>query len=374
MLSSTAHLSRPTQLESINSTCDPSHGSHTLYLHIGLHKTGTSAFQRIAALVGDTQSIVYPDLDERVEGDYSHNVLIGYMQSHRIAMGQTFSAEDFDEPLTHDMRILIGLFRDKWRSKSVILSAEEFSNEWHEEKHALKWHKLFSTFDAVRIAIVLRRYDHLFNSVASEIVKTSFHGNMLVDKSSAGYASYDISALLRTIRSFGWQVDIFSYDRLAGQQALIPQLLTWCGMARSDMPGELLTTRINRKFHRRKALFCSLLDKSSLPELKKIALVNSICSCTAIADDGEEYLYSPQELDDFYAYSKQLNARSLASEGILDIDDFFNYQPLTPNIKWTPPSAPTVAEINAARDEIMADTGIDIRDICLDPASVYPLH
>jgi len=72
--------------------------------------------------------------------------------------------------------------------------------------------------------------------------------------------------------------------------------------------------------------------------------------------------------------SSLLQKKFYTTEGILDIDDFFNYQALTPNIKWTPPRAPTVPEINAARDEIMADTGIDIRDICLDPARVYPLH
>lgn len=351
-----------------------SHKKRTLYLHIGLHKTGTSAFQHTATQTAKTTSISYPHIEERIVGDYSHNILIGYMQSHRIAIGKNYTVDDLSEPITHEMRILTGLFRDKWCSKSVLLSAEEFCNELLDENNARKWQKIFSNFDAVRIAIVLRRYDYLFNSVASEIVKTSFHGNMLVDKSSAGYSCYDISPLLRTIRSLGWQVDIFSYDRLAEQQALIPQLFSWCGMAPNDMLGELLTSRVNRKFHRRKVLFCSLLDKTSLSELEKIALIKSISSCTAIVDDGEEFLYSPQELDAFYAYNKELNTAALASEGISDIDDFFNYEPLAPNINWTPPCAPTVAEITAAREEIFEDTGIDIIDICLDPLKIYSVH
>jgi hypothetical protein len=231
-----------------------SHSTHTLYLHIGLHKTGTSSFQNTASKTANKTALIYPSIDDRNVGDYSHNILIGYMQSHRIAIGQNCTVDDLSEPFTHEMRILTGLFRDKWCSKSVLLSAEEFCNELLDENNARKWQKIFSNFDTVRIALVLRRYDHLFNSVTSEIVKTSYHGNMLVDRSCGGYLCYDISPLLRTIRSLGWQVDIFSYDRLAGQQALIPQLLTWCGMARNDMPGELLTTCINRKFHRRNGL------------------------------------------------------------------------------------------------------------------------
>lgn len=76
-------------------------------------------------------------------------------------------------------------------------------------------------------------------------------------------------------------------------------------------------------------MFCSLLNKKSLTELEKIALVKSISSCTAIVDDGEEFLYPPEELDDFYIHVKKLNTVALLNEGILDMDEFFKYEPLT---------------------------------------------
>jgi hypothetical protein len=349
-----------------------SHRPHTLYLHIGLHKTGTSAFQRTVAQVADKQSFVYPDFNERVEGDFSHNIVVGYMHTHRKICSEIPATNIQTEPITHEMLKLRELFFDQLRTTSVLLSAEEFSKELLDEDHSRRWQELFSYFQTVRVALVLRRYDHLWNSVASEIVKTSFHGNMLIDRSSGEYPVYDVSSLLKIIRSFGWQIDIFSYDRLTKQQALIPRLLTWCGLEPSDMPSDLLTTRVNRKFHRRKSLFCSMLDKTSMSELDKVALVKSISACTAIVDDGEDFLYSPQELDAFYTSTKQLNAAALATAGIFDIDDFFNYEALTPNLNWTPPRAPTAAEITAAREEIMEDTGIDIRDICLDHHTIYP--
>jgi hypothetical protein len=347
------------------------HRKHTLYLHIGLHKTGTSAFQRTAAQVADKQTFVYPDFNERAEGDFSHNIVVGYMHTHRKICSEILGTNIQTEPITHEMRKLRELFFDRWRTTSVLLSAEEFSKELLDEDYARSWYELFSCFQTVRVALVLRRYDHLWNSVASEIVKTSFHGNMLIDRSSGEYPVYDVSSLLKIIRTLGWQIDIFSYDRLTKQHALIPRLLTWCGLEPSDMPSDLLTTQINRKFHRRKTLFCSMLDKTSMSELDKVALVKSISACSAIVDDGEEFLYSPQELDAFYTSTKQLNASALASAGILDIDDFFNYEPLTKNLSWTPPRAPTVAEITVAREEIMEDTGIDIHDICLDPHAIY---
>jgi hypothetical protein len=53
------------------------------------------------------------------------------------------------------------------------------------------------------------------------------------------------------------------------------------------------------------------------------------------------------------------------------MDEFFKYEPLTPNIKWTSPRAPTIAEISASREKIMDEIGIDIFHICLDPLDVY---
>jgi hypothetical protein len=342
-----------------------------LYLHIGLHKTGTSAFQKTATLIANTPSLIYPNIEERVVGDYSHNILIGYMQSHRSASVKDCLIDDISDPLTDEMRLLDSMFHDKLGSISILLSAEEFASEFQDETKARQWQEIFSSFDTIRVAIVLRRYDHLLNSVASEIVKTSFHGNMFIDKSCTAYSCYDISPLLRIIRSFEWEVEIFSYDGLVGQQALIPQLLTWCGIAPSEIPKELPNSYVNRKFHRRKAMFCSLLNKKSLTELEKIALVKSISSCTAIVDDGEEFLYPPEELDDFYIHVKKLNTVALLNEGILDMDEFFKYEPLTPNIKWTSPRAPTIAEISASREKIMDEIGIDIFHICLDPLDVY---
>ena len=364
--------STPAAIEPHRRVDNPSHcGSPTLYLHVGLHKTGTTAFQRAAACAADSQPLLYPHFDKRTEGDFSHNILVGYMQTHRATCRKNPAACDPGVPATHEMRMLRELFQERWRTATVLLSAEEFARELVHDDRARQWQDLCSGFPTVRVALVLRRFDHLRNSVASEKSTTSFHGNLLSGPRGWGYVCYDVSALLRLASSFGWRVDIFSYDRLTAEGTLVQELGNWCGLVTDGLPSASIKTRANAKFHRRKTLFCSLLDKTQLSVGQREGLVRSLDRSSAIADDGVEFLYSPQELDAFYASTKRLNAAALMAAGIHDIDEFFNYRPLEPDTRWIPPRLPTAAEIATARADILVDTGIDIAALCLDPAQTY---
>jgi hypothetical protein len=260
---------------------------------VGLHKTGTTAFQRAAACGADSQPLLYPHLENRNEGDFSHNILVGYMHTHRATYRKNPVPGDPGVSATHEMRMLRELFQERWRTATVLLSAEEFARELVHDDRARQWQDLCSGFPTVRVALVLRRFDHLRNSVASEKSKTSFHGNLLSGPRGWGYVCYDVSALLRLASSFGWRVDIFSYDRLTAEGTLVQELGNWCGLVTDGLPSASIKTRANAKFHRRKTLFCSLLDKTQLSVGQREGLVRSIGRSSAIADDGVEFLYSP---------------------------------------------------------------------------------
>ncbi len=127
-----------------------------LYLHIGLHKTGTSAIQRF----------------------------LGYNRAVLGKMGVIVPGERREENLHHDIALQASVktnaetSRKKFRStiesiaslgERIVLSSEVFSDKKFIHVEVLE--ELTSYFSTIRVIVYLRRHDTMIESAYNQIVK-----------------------------------------------------------------------------------------------------------------------------------------------------------------------------------------------------------
>lgn len=174
--------------------------SKTVYLHIGLEKTGTSSVQAYFAQNKDAlekADLLYPFSTHApyVLGDTHWPVAACH-----IASQNKFAPE----PLRDPSRVCPPLLEAIHTSdcEKVLISAEPFSSHMRNIKEIKRLHNTFADFKTV-IVIYLRRQDNFFESLISTIVKggvpIDFAGNFRFEATDACWENddrYDFKKIL----------------------------------------------------------------------------------------------------------------------------------------------------------------------------------
>lgn len=280
-----------------------------LYLHIGLHKTGTSYLQKLVAV------------------------------NARLLANAGLSLAPYDDRQTHNA-LVTGLLDNgprhflnslKWRKTNrILVTSESLSHAFRDLELA---HDLARSARSenikLKLILVLRRQDLLKESVYSEVVKTWFQGSILEDV----HYDYDFNKRVTGLEgAFGREnIGLVLYG--GGQAKTLSELFLE-QMEFSPFPGALDDVPSqNVSMHRRKTLFLSQVPKQDA-RLARIVL-NTVEQSDAIKDDGIKYMMSPaqrsQFLSRFLEGNEQLRAR-------YNIDELDWFPPATlSDEEWTPP-------------------------------------
>lgn len=155
----------------------------TLYLHVGSHKTGTTAIQRFAASNRDRlreRGLWYPSYEEIGQREhYGHHHF-----AHAIA------GQNRDRFSLEDAKRFVELIRTQRRdNESVLLSAEpiyrhvlgEDGDYWARRRAYVERLRDIIGTDDVVIVLVLRRQDTFALSLYQEVIKTGRYSNPFRD-------------------------------------------------------------------------------------------------------------------------------------------------------------------------------------------------
>jgi len=308
-----------------------------LYLHIGLHKTGTSYLQRLllqnrglfadAGLgLGPYQNPVtgshHPILDQLVRPGGPEAVFA------RAAAAPGDRLLISSEGLSHEIE-----------EKPGYLQAVYAAAARHFEPH---------------IVIFLRRQDMLKESVYAEAVKGWLQASIHEDD----HYPYDHAARIARIEA------VFGIDRVhvalyrdPGPNDILGDLLAATDTV-IDRTGLKEVPPQNVSMHRRNSLFLGQMPKPKHAELDaqdRIAphfISRVLATSPAIADDGVRYLLSPRERHDLVAGYLDGNRALVARRGIADARAFVALPDL--DAPWTPPAPITAAEVAAVWRECRA--------------------
>ena len=308
-----------------------------LYLHVGLHKTGTSFLQRLLhenreLLAGAGLGLA--PLQDPASG--SHHPLLAAIEAEgpEAVFDRVAGAP----------------------GARVLISAEELSQEMNDRPGYLAaLHAAAARHFEPRLVIFLRRQDFLKESVYAQVVKDWFEGTIHEDT----HYDYDHAARLARLEA------VFGANRV--------HVALYRDQGPNDIVGDLLAatdTRIDRarlhpippqnvSMHRRKLLFLAGFPKpaSAREDQPKahypVRFVTRLLSrSTAIADDGGRFLLSPAERQALVARHLDGNRRLVARHGIADAGSFVDLP--DPDPSWTPPAPITGRELAAVWREAVA--------------------
>jgi hypothetical protein len=281
-----------------------------IFLHIGLHKTGTSYLQKLLSFNAADLLEAGVDLPP-VKTGYAHHELVKEL----IQFGPQHFLDRFD-----------------WgRADKILISSETLSHAFRSQELSMALGQAAKK-NQIQLTLILflRRQDHLKESVFSEIVKTWYEGSILDDH----HYDYDFNRRAMNLElAFGQEnVRIVLY----GNHAFRP---LWNGLIEQlnlNPPPKTLAevTSQNVGMHRRKTLFLSQVPKHD--QRFAIRVRNVVEDTLAIKDDGVRYLMSPSQ-------RSELLARYLAGNEALfkrhDLPESNWFQPLSPGeTDWVSPS------------------------------------
>ncbi len=219
----------------------------TLYLHIGLHKTGTSALQNF--LHGNAASLLRQDclypvglFDSR-----DHNPLCWRLvPDHYLPPGNSFyriHREQNHWPMLH--RLI-----DQSGARRVIVSGEDFCLIEKLDELA----EACARYDT-RIVVYLRRQDQYLQALYNQMVKsfdfrmTAPFDQFLSSPPTCKIINYD-EFLEEWSRCFGAEnISVGIYDRFSSNDDLVSDFAVRCGVrvgADFAIPGGLLNSRLPR--------------------------------------------------------------------------------------------------------------------------------
>jgi hypothetical protein len=242
-----------------------------LYLHIGLHKTGTSYLQKFLL---DNRKLLS-----------SAGLELAPVQS-----GSKGAHHDLAAALTSNgpRAFLRGL--DWTKADNALASSETLSHAFRDPSLALDLRREATKQD-IRLVIVLflRRQDFLKESVFSEVVKTWYCGSIRDEK----HYDYDFNRRLINLEgAFGRENIKLCLYRDNARTPLSGPLLEQLELSLNP---EQLTevAHQNVRMHRRKTLFMSQVPKRD----KKLFwhVLETVRKAKLIKDDGFRYLLSPQQ-------------------------------------------------------------------------------
>lgn len=303
-----------------------------LYLHIGLHKTGTSYLQKLflenRELLSESGLGLAPYMHPQ---SGTHHPIIAEIE--RQGAEAVFDAVA------------------QTRGERVLVSAEELCVVMEDKAAARAIRDAAARHFNPKLVIFLRRQDHLKESVYAQIVKNWFVGGILEDE----HYGYDHDARLRAL------------EEVFGRENIVVRIYE---AHRKDLAGaffEAIDTPLDRSrvkdvtpqnvsMNRRKLLFMSQVPKPqefSGPRLTFPTrfLTRVVTASPAIADDGLRSMMSPAERRDLVARHLPGNEAVVARYTIgapgpfLDLPD--------PGETWAPPEPIRAAERRALYREAL---------------------
>lgn len=301
-----------------------------LYLHIGLHKTGTTSLQKLLA---DHEAAF---------------ARAGYQPADR--MGRT-------EPGHHRLVSLIetegpeGFARAVGATPgdAVLVSCERLCKEFRAQETCRAVLAALSRAFRVTVIVFLRRQDFLKESVYAEVVKIRHSPDIMAEVKY----QYDIGPLMRALEaSLGdGQLRVALYrDDLDGGGDLSAAFLHAIGWSEGTAVLPRLP-RVNTSLHRRARLFLGQVDKPR-PAFAR-ALVRTVVDSGAIESDGIAELMSPAQRAGFlapYLAENRAYAQALRLDG-----GAFYASPPDDGLPWSPPAPIRRAEYQAVRDLMAED-------------------
>lgn len=306
-----------------------------LMVHAGLHKTGTSYIQRVLHQNSKAlaeRGVLYPWCPA---GKENHAHLVAWMRG---------GAAD---------KVLASLQKFSQATQPVVLiSSEDLSTEFnHPDRVALFLEMCGDLFSGVKFIYYLRRVDEMWESVFAQIVKGWYQGSIY---SNPRYKFDPAQRLGPLIRAVGHGAIILRpYNRqLWAENDIALDCLHAAGL--TDLTGLEIPPSVNTSLPRRKTLFLSQVDKTTLSD--KAAFVAALHQSEAIADDGIRYVTSPEARSRFYDSYRPYLEVVLRQFGIEDVDGFLGYSP--PCDKWELARPVTAQEVAALRAE-MQDKGFE---------------
>ncbi len=210
----------------------------TIVLHIGTHKTGTTAIQRFAASKRAklrARGLWYPSYDEiGLFVHYGHHHV-----AHAVA-GEAGNRLSLDEA----KRFADYVLANRRRNETVLISAEPFYRHvlpakdgyWSERKAYIdKVRELFPSSD-VEVLAILRRQDSFARSLYQERVKVTKYRLKFSEFITTERTSFEYYNHLKLFRDAFRKVDVLTYEKLAAG-GLINSFFAHLGVDVSDIPG-----------------------------------------------------------------------------------------------------------------------------------------
>jgi hypothetical protein len=299
---------------------------YRLTLHCGLHKTGTTALQKVlhrnrGALAA--RGVFYPSPPEGV----GHNRF-------------------FRPALAHELQHALEAFFVSGTER-LLLSAEDLSHHLLDPARTRAIREIFARLFDIEIIVYLRRQDRLKESVYAEIAKRRFTGPIAAD---THYMLDFRERLARLEAAFGR--DALTV-RLYPEDAPCPTILLsdFCAATGLD-PAAMETdgTRHNAAFHRRKTLLLSEMPVGGGPSGREF--IRFLGSSAVPDDDGIRFLGAPDThraiLETYRAGNDAVAARYRMPDPIP------TFEMTEEHAAWRPPAAITEAERKAVLHAFVA--------------------
>lgn len=278
-----------------------------LYIHAGLHKTGTTYIQKALKIKESEllkKGVLFPVFMRNSNGSH-----------HNLSQKMRAEADN-----------LIS-FLLKNEENKIILSAEDFSIRFWNKDYVEFFRAKFANRFSVNIILYFRRQDEHKESVFSEIVKTWYQGNIYdhnkydfdfkkrIDFLSQNYPEANI--IIRPYHRQSWvNKNIFSDLMTVIDPAL-----------KSFLVPDILPQNIG---HRRLTLFLSTIE----PSLKNSYNVKKLSQSGLIKNDNMKFLTSPQWRKSFMRQFQKSN--DLLCKLYPSIEELF--KDITTYEDWAPPS------------------------------------
>lgn len=210
----------------------------TVVLHIGTHKTGTTAIQRFAASKRSKlrpRGLWYPSYDEIGEFvHYGHHHI-----AHAIA-----NEKDNRLSLDNARRFADHVQARKRPGETLLISAEPFwrhrlpaeGGHWAERKAYIERVRSFFPSEDVKILAIVRRQDTFARSLYQERVKVTKYRLKFREFIATERPNFEYYNHLRLFSEAFGRVEVLTYEDLAAR-GLIDAFFAHLGVDVSDLPG-----------------------------------------------------------------------------------------------------------------------------------------
>lgn len=291
-----------------------------LILHVGGHKTGTSALQKRFLLSRDVLAAASVGLAEPLHPELGdHHFLVSLLE---------------EGPTAYD-RFLVGLETgcDTTLVTSECLLPWLMTSEMARDLPAM----LAPLFD-VTVVLYLRRQDFLKESIFAEVATSWYQG----DIRDENHYLYDFEPLVgRLVNLFGkgaLRLGIYRDDQ---RQDIVADFLELCGLNRlAGRLGPVARERVS--LDRRKVALLALCPKDDADRFARIR--ETVVADSEFAPDPCKYQLSPRErraiLEPFIESNRRV-ARAFRP----DAEDYLTGAFVIPEHWWTPPAPYSAVEV-----------------------------